>query len=78
MYQMNVSVSNFVNWEYTTRFVRGWFGLPYILEKLFRMIYEDMKCMLSDIWDKGTCTARICDHCQAIDPAKVKEEAHKG
>ena len=78
MYQMNVSVSNFVNWEYTTRFVRGWFGLPYILEKLFQMIYEDMKCMLSDIWDRGTYTAHICDHHQAIGLVAIKEEACKG
>ena len=44
---MNVNVSNFVNWEYTTRSVCDWFGLPCFLEKLFRMIREDMNCMFS-------------------------------
>ena len=34
--------------------------------------------LLSDIWARGTYTARICDHRQAFGQAAIKEEAHKG
>ena len=36
------------------------------------------KDKLSDIWDRGTYTARLCDHRQAIGLAATKEEARKG
>jgi hypothetical protein len=34
--------------------------------------------LLSEIWARGTYTARIYDYHQAIDPATIKEEARKG
>jgi hypothetical protein len=34
--------------------------------------------LLLEIWTRGTYTAHICDHHQAIGPAANKEEAHKG
>jgi hypothetical protein len=41
------------------------------------IFYKDITTLdthVSKIWARGTCTARICDHRQAISPADVKEE----
>jgi hypothetical protein len=50
------------------------------LELIFAISCEDelKSPLLTEIWARGTCTARIYDYSQAIGPATIKEKARKG
>jgi hypothetical protein len=47
-------------------------------EKRFCKLRNELNILMSEIWARGTCTTRISDYCQAIDPAAIKGKARKG
>jgi hypothetical protein len=52
--------------------------VPLGVGKLALHFRPSAQSVMSEIWARGTCTARIYDYRQAIGPTVVKKETRKG